>query len=193
MTISLSAHSLFSSSRSCRRLFRLIICHLNEAASTTVMSSEVPSIIASIFEMPYLMLSWWGLEMAAADPPHNIGMESVLTSCPFWRTAFSLIECSLFSLPTAWICSFWGVGADLSKSRKSSGPSLSVSTWGGVFRARAFKGSWLFKVKICWSWKWNVFIISCYHNSLWNLHNHTSVWNSFLKSLLQVSIWWCYL
>ena len=29
-------------------------CRLNEAASTTVMSSEVPSIIASIFEMPYL-------------------------------------------------------------------------------------------------------------------------------------------
>lgn len=31
-------------------------------------------------------------------------MESVRTSCPFWRTAFSLIERSLFSLPTARIC-----------------------------------------------------------------------------------------
>lgn len=30
--------------------------------------------------------------------------ESVLTSCPFWRTAFSLIERSLFSLPTARTC-----------------------------------------------------------------------------------------
>ena len=29
-------------------------CRLNEAASTTVMSSEVPSIVVSIFEMPYL-------------------------------------------------------------------------------------------------------------------------------------------
>jgi hypothetical protein len=29
-------------------------CRLNEAASTTVMSSDVPSIVASIFEMPYL-------------------------------------------------------------------------------------------------------------------------------------------
>lgn len=31
-------------------------------------------------------------------------MESALTSCPFWRTAFSLIERSLFSRPTARIC-----------------------------------------------------------------------------------------
>ena len=158
------------------------------------MSSEVPSIIASIFEMPYLTLSWWGWEVVAADPPRDTGMESVLTSCPFWRRAFSLIERSLFSLPTARISSFWGVGAGLSKSRKSSGLSLSVSTRGGVFRARGLKGViWLYKVKICWSWKWNVFIISCYHNSLWNLHNHISIWNSFLKSLFQVSIWWCYL
>lgn len=29
-------------------------CRLNEAASTTVMSSEVPSIVVSVFEMPYL-------------------------------------------------------------------------------------------------------------------------------------------
>ena len=192
MTISLSARSLFSSSRSCRRLFCLIICHLNEAASTTVMSSEVPSIIASIFEVPYLTLSWWGLEVAAAEPPRNTGMESVLTSCPFWRTAFSLIERSLFSLPTARPSSFWGVGAGLSKSRKSSSLSLSVSTRGGVFRARSLKGVDCIRSRSA-GLEWNVFIISCYHNSLWNLHNHTSVWNTFLKSLFQVSIWWCYL
>ena len=36
--------------------------------------------------------------------------------------------------------SFWGAGAGLSKSRKSSGLSLSVSTRGGVFRARGLKG-----------------------------------------------------
>lgn len=29
-------------------------CRLNEAASTTVMSSEAPSIVVSVFEMPYL-------------------------------------------------------------------------------------------------------------------------------------------
>lgn len=29
-------------------------CRLNEAASTTVMSSEVPSVVVSIFEMPCL-------------------------------------------------------------------------------------------------------------------------------------------
>jgi hypothetical protein len=36
--------------------------------------------------------------------------------------------------------SFWGVGRGLSKSRKSSGLSLSVSTRGGVFSARGLKG-----------------------------------------------------
>ena len=77
MTFSLLAQSLFSSSRSCRHLFSLIIYHLNEAPSTTVMSSEVSSVVACIFEMPY--------------------MESVLTSCPFLQTAFALIECSFLS------------------------------------------------------------------------------------------------
>ena len=52
-------------------------CRLNEAASTTVMSSEVPSVVACIFEMSY--------------------MESVLTSCPFSEMAFSLIECSFLA------------------------------------------------------------------------------------------------
>lgn len=36
--------------------------------------------------------------------------------------------------------SFWGVGGGLSKSRKSRGLSLSVSTRGGVFSARGLKG-----------------------------------------------------
>lgn len=35
--------------------------------------------------------------------------------------------------------SFWGVEEGLSKSRKSSGLSLSVSTRGGVFSARGLK------------------------------------------------------
>lgn len=40
-------------------------------------------------------------KLQCCDSTH---MESFLTSCPFWRTAFSLIERSLFSLPTARIC-----------------------------------------------------------------------------------------
>lgn len=37
-----------------QRCDTLNTCRLNEAASTTVMSSEVPSTVVSIFEMPYL-------------------------------------------------------------------------------------------------------------------------------------------
>ena len=119
MAISLLAHSLVSSSRSCRCLFSLIICHLKEAASTTVMSSEVPVIVASVFEMPY--------------------MESFLASWPFWLTAFSTHRVLFlgFQLHDS---SFWGVGGGLSKSRKFSDLSLSISTWSGVFSAIALKG-----------------------------------------------------
>ena len=114
-------------------------------------------------------------------------MESVLTSCPFWWTAFLLIESFIFSLPTAWISSFWGDGGGPSIPRKSSGLSLRVSTEGGVFSAIGLKGVDCVRSGL----ENGMFIISCY-NSLWNLHNHTSIWKSFLESLFQVSICWCY-
>ena len=89
MTISLLA-GLCSPLPEVVDLFSLSVI-LMKLLSTRVISSKVPLVVLSIFEMPHLTLSRCGSEVAAADPPCNTGMESVLTSCQFRPRAFSFV------------------------------------------------------------------------------------------------------
>lgn len=64
--------------------------------------------------------------------------DSLLT--PLYLLLLSVISNSVDVETLVLTSSFWGVGGGLSKSRKSSGLSLSVSTRGGVFSAKGLKG-----------------------------------------------------
>lgn len=122
--ISRRVRSLFSSSRSWSRRFSLIICLRKEIESTSATSSCVPSNVGSQLERLY--------------------MDSVRTSCPFGRAAFSLIERSLRKRVCERPSSVCGVAVTgRSRSKKSKGCSVRVRTRGGVFNA---KGSVRFDV-----------------------------------------------
>lgn len=143
--ISRRVRSLFSSSRSWSRRFSLIICLRKEIESTSATSSCVPSNVGSQLERLYLEVSSRGLdEIAQVDPPRSIVMDSVRTSCPFGRAAFSLIERSLRKRVCERPSSVCGVAVTgRSRSKKSKGCSVRVRTRGGVFNA---KGSVRFDV-----------------------------------------------
>lgn len=102
----------------------------------------------------------------------------------FWPAGHFGYQCishsqsDLLRLPATWLASFWGVGRGLSKSRKFSDLSLTISTRCGIFSAVALKGVDCIRSRSA------CLENGIRYNSSLELQNHTSIWNSFLGILV---------